>query len=56
MLSSRCPPELLAIDVVVTDLGMSEVHGLAVLQGARSRPAVPDVIVTAAFGTADIER
>ena len=42
-----------ACDVVVTDLRMPEVDGLAVLTAARSRPSPPEVIVMTAFGTAE---
>src|SRR5512141_849811 len=48
--------ELLAsrpFEVVVTDLRMPEVDGLAVLGAARARPAPPEVIVMTAFGTAE---
>jgi two-component system response regulator HydG len=41
-------------EVVVTDLRMPEVDGLAVLAAARRvRPAPPEVIVMTAFGTAE---
>jgi two-component system, NtrC family, response regulator HydG len=39
-------------DVVVTDLKMPDVDGMAVLHQARSRPNPADVIVMTAFGTA----
>jgi len=40
-------------DVVVTDLRMPEVDGLAVLKAARSRASPPEVIVMTAFGTTE---
>jgi len=40
-------------EVVVTDLRMPEVDGLAVLNAARARPGPPEVIVMTAFGTAE---
>ena len=40
-------------EIVVTDLRMPEVDGLAVLDAARARPAPPEVIVMTAFGTAE---
>jgi DNA-binding NtrC family response regulator len=40
-------------EVVVTDLRMPEVDGLAVLKAARARPSPPDVIVMTAFGTTE---
>ncbi|GEJ59121.1 sigma-54-dependent transcriptional regulator [Anaeromyxobacter diazotrophicus] len=40
-------------DVVVTDLRMPDVDGLAVLQAARALPSPPEVIVMTAFGTAE---
>jgi len=40
-------------DIVVTDLRMPEVDGLAVLGAARARPGPPEVIVMTAFGTAE---
>jgi DNA-binding NtrC family response regulator len=40
-------------DVVVTDLRMPEVDGLAVLRAARARPSPPGVIVVTAYGTAE---
>ena len=40
-------------DVVVTDLRMPEVDGLAVLKAARARPNPPEVIVMTAFGSAE---
>ena len=43
-----------AFDVVVTDLRMPDVDGLAVLMAARARrPDPPEVIVMTAFGTTD---
>jgi len=41
------------IDVVVTDLKMPEVDGMAVLREARARPGGPDVVVMTAFGSTD---
>ncbi len=40
-------------DVVVTDLRMPEVDGLAVLQSARALKAAPEVVVVTAFGTTE---
>ena len=40
-------------DVVVTDLRMPGVDGLAVLRGARARPAPPAVVLVTAYGTAE---
>jgi len=40
-------------DVVVTDLRMPEVDGLAVLQAARALPAPPEVVLMTAFATAE---
>jgi DNA-binding NtrC family response regulator len=40
-------------EIVVTDLRMPEVDGLAVLGAARARPGPPEVIVMTAFGTAE---
>jgi DNA-binding NtrC family response regulator len=40
-------------DVVVTDLRMPAVDGLAVLRAARARPSPPEVIVVTAYGTAE---
>src|SRR6266571_3238165 len=40
-------------DIVITDLRMPEVDGLAVLREARSRPQAPEVIVMTAHGTAE---
>jgi len=40
-------------DVVLTDLKMPDVDGMAVLRGARARPGAPEVIMMTAFGTAD---
>ena len=40
-------------DVVVTDLKMPEVDGLAVLRGARALPAAPEVVLMTAFATAE---
>jgi two-component system response regulator HydG len=43
-----------AFDVVLTDLKMPDVDGMAVLREARARPdAPPDVVMMTAFGTAD---
>ncbi len=39
-------------DVVLTDLRMPEVDGLAVLRDARSRSPSPEVVVMTAYGTA----
>ncbi len=39
-------------DVVITDLRMPEVDGLAVLKGARARSPAPEVVVMTAYGTA----
>ncbi len=41
------------VDVVVTDLRMPEVDGLAVLAAARARPAPPEVVLMTAYGTAE---
>jgi DNA-binding NtrC family response regulator len=40
-------------DVVVTDLRMPGVDGLAVLRGARARPSPPAVVLVTAYGTAE---
>jgi two-component system response regulator HydG len=40
-------------EIVVTDLRMPEVDGLAVLRAARARPVPPEVIIMTAFGTAE---
>jgi DNA-binding NtrC family response regulator len=40
-------------DVVVTDLRMPEVDGLAVLRAARALAAPPEVVLMTAFGTAE---
>jgi DNA-binding NtrC family response regulator len=40
-------------DVVVTDLRMPEVDGLAVLKAARALPAPPEVVVVTAYGSAE---
>jgi two-component system, NtrC family, response regulator HydG len=40
-------------DVVLTDLKMPEVDGMAVLREACSRSNAPDVVMMTAFGTAD---
>jgi DNA-binding NtrC family response regulator len=40
-------------EVVVTDLRMPEVDGLAVLRAAKALPAPPEVILMTAFGTAE---
>jgi DNA-binding NtrC family response regulator len=42
-----------AFDVVVTDLRMPDVDGLAVLRCARARPSPPEVVVMTAYGTAE---
>jgi DNA-binding NtrC family response regulator len=42
-----------AFDVVVTDLRMPVVDGLAVLRAARARPAPAAVILVTAYGTAE---
>jgi DNA-binding NtrC family response regulator len=42
-----------AFDVVVTDLRMPEVDGLAVLGAARALPVPPEVVVVTAYGTAE---
>jgi DNA-binding NtrC family response regulator len=42
-----------AFDVVVTDLRMPEVDGLAVLTAARALRAPPEVVVVTAYGTAE---
>jgi len=42
-----------AFDVVVTDLRMPEVDGLAVLRAARGRPAPPEVVLMTAHATAE---
>jgi two-component system response regulator HydG len=42
-----------AFDVVVTDLRMPEVDGLAVLRAARSRPGPPEVVLMTAHATAE---
>src|SRR5581483_3858868 len=41
------------VDVVLTDLKMPGVDGMAVLREARSRPTPPDVIMMTAFGTTE---
>lgn len=41
------------LDVVVTDLRMPEVDGLAVLAAARARPRPPEVVLMTAYGTAE---
>jgi DNA-binding NtrC family response regulator len=40
-------------DVVVTDLRMPEVDGLAVLRAARALPAAPEVVLMTAFASAE---
>src|SRR6266542_2160459 len=40
-------------DVVVTDLRMPEVDGLAVLRAARALSAPPEVVLMTAYGTAE---
>ena len=40
-------------DIVLTDLKMPDVDGMAVLSAARGREPPPDVILMTAFGTAD---
>ena len=42
-----------SFDVVVTDLRMAEVDGLAVLKAARSQPNPPEVVVMTAYGTTE---
>ena len=42
-----------SFEIVVTDLRMPEVDGLAVLGAARARPGPPEVIVMTAFGTTE---
>ncbi len=42
-----------AFDVVVTDLRMPEVDGLAVLRAARARPAPPEVVLMTAHAAAE---
>ncbi len=42
-----------AFDVVVTDLRMPEVDGLAVLRAARNRPGPPEVVLMTAHATAE---
>src|SRR6266545_4828966 len=42
-----------AFDVVVTDLRMPEVDGLAVLAAARATEAAPEVVLMTAYGTAE---
>ncbi len=42
-----------AFDVVVTDLRMPEVDGLAVLRAARARPDPPDVVLMTAHASAE---
>jgi DNA-binding NtrC family response regulator len=41
------------VDVVVTDLKMPEIDGMAVLREARARSAGPDVVMMTAFGSTD---
>ena len=40
-------------DVVITDLRMPEVDGIAVLRAARALPAPPEVVLMTAFGSAE---
>jgi len=40
-------------DVVVTDLRMPDVDGLAVLRAARALPAPPEVVLMTAYATAE---
>jgi two-component system response regulator HydG len=41
------------VDVVITDLRMPGVDGLAVLRAARARPGPPEVVVITAYGSAE---
>jgi DNA-binding NtrC family response regulator len=41
------------VDVVLTDLKMPDVDGMAVLRDARARPGSPDVLLMTAFGSTD---
>ncbi|MBX3751706.1 MAG: response regulator transcription factor, partial [Opitutaceae bacterium] len=41
------------LDVVVTDLRMPDLDGLAVLAAARALPAPPEVVLMTAYGTAE---
>jgi DNA-binding NtrC family response regulator len=41
------------LDVVLTDLRMAEVDGLAVLRAARAQAAPPDVVLMTAYGSAE---
>lgn len=42
-----------AFDVVITDLRMPEVDGLAVLRAARARAPAPEVVLMTAYGTTE---
>src|SRR5512146_2548255 len=42
-----------AFELVVTDLRMPEVDGLAVLRAARARTPPPEVVLMTAYGTAE---
>jgi DNA-binding NtrC family response regulator len=41
------------VDVVLTDLKMPDIDGMAVLREARAKPSLPDVIMMTAIGTAE---
>jgi len=45
--------EAAAFDVVVTDLRMPDVDGIAVLRAARARVPPPEVVLMTAYGTAE---